>query len=110
MIEYRTKTTTNKFKIGNNSYEITIDLKYSDDGPKIDIRVNSDTSSFNMRVVNLDVAEVHTVLDEVVNTLATLTHVHFNARPIPIAIPCAPAMTPGAPAMAPGYNASFYNR
>jgi hypothetical protein len=91
MITYETKTITNKFKIGNNSYDVKIELEYGDKGPTVDVKVNSDTN-LNVRVVNLGLLEVHTAIREITNILDTLSHVNFAPTPVAVAPVAAPAV------------------
>lgn len=95
MIEYETKTMTSKFKIGDRQYDIKITQLHCDGGPKISIQANSGSSGFHVEIFELDVIEVSSALNEIVNTLATMTHVHYSG-PAP-----AVSMTP---------SGSFYHR
>ena len=97
MIEYETKTINSKFKIGDSRYDIKIIQQHSDSGPKIticaDAKIDSNLKGFHIEITELDVIEAHTALTEVINTLATITHVHYAANQMghpaaPLAAPC----------------------
>jgi len=79
MIEYKNKNISSEFKIGKNSYKVDINQVHTGQGPKVDIKVNADSSPFHIDISNLEAMEAHTALTEVINTLATITHVHYVA-------------------------------
>ena len=93
MIEYKKKTITNKFKIGEYEYDVVVIQQHSELGPKISIQASCDSTRFHVELTELDVIEAHTALDEVMNSLRTLTGVSFGV-PISPAVPCQPAVPP----------------
>jgi hypothetical protein len=91
MIEYKTKNIISEFKIGENSYKVNINQTHTDSGPKVKIDVvgvSADSGAFYINVSDLEAFEVHTALNEVIKTLATITHVHYG---VPVAAVAAPA-------------------
>jgi hypothetical protein len=97
MIKYQTKNTVSELKINDRPYKIDITQEHTEQGPKISIKVDSDSGDFNICAVNLDIMEAHTVLNEVMNALATITHIHYGGAQAPIGHPQAPI---GQPAVA----------
>ena len=88
MIQYENKYIVNDFKIGNNSYKVDINQVHTEEGPKVSIKVNVGSSAFHINISSLEAIEIHTALTEVINTLVTITHVHYGTPVQAVMAPC----------------------
>ena len=87
MIKHEKETINKKFKIGNNSYNVEIKVLHNFDTPQITMKVNSDESFLNMEVVQLELYEVHTALNEIMRAFSTITGLPMTTSfPVPAGV------------------------
>ncbi len=102
MIEYGTKTISQKIKVNDVEYNIIIKVLHNFEAAHITMSVNSDKDFFNIELTQVDMTEAHVVLNEVMNIFRSATGLPMNTvGPFP-----APAVMP-PPSMAPCINTTL---